>query len=105
MDILKKFKMINCKSMPTPMVMNLKKMKKDSYNSREIDPHIYRQLIRSLMYLVNTRPDICYVVSVLNQFMSQSRHTNWKLVKHVLRYLRGTVDYGLRYSYGVNMRL
>jgi hypothetical protein len=40
--------------MPTPMVMNLKKMNDD--DSDEIDP----QLIGSLMYLVNTKPDICY---------------------------------------------
>jgi hypothetical protein len=34
-------------------------------------------LIGSLMYLVNTRPDICYAVNVLSQFMSQSRQTHW----------------------------
>jgi hypothetical protein len=65
--ILKKFSMTECKSMPTPMVMDLKKMNDD--DSDEIDP----QLIGSLMYLVNTRPDICYAVNVLSQFMSQSR--------------------------------
>jgi hypothetical protein len=44
--------------MLTPMVMDLKKMNDASTNSGEIDPHLYRQLIRSMMYLVNTRPDI-----------------------------------------------
>jgi hypothetical protein len=57
------------------------------------------------MYLVNTRPDICYAVSVLSQFMSQPRQTHWIAAKHVLRYLRGTVGYGLRYASGVDMRL
>jgi hypothetical protein len=61
--------MTDCKSMPTLMVMNLKKMNEASSDSCEIDPHIYRQLIGSLMYLVNTRPDVCYAVSVLSQFM------------------------------------
>ena len=74
MELLKKFGMTECKSMPTPMVMDLKKM--SDTNSREIDPHLYRQLIGSLMYLVNTRPDICYVVNVLSQFMSQPRQTH-----------------------------
>jgi hypothetical protein len=73
--------------MPTLMVMNLKKMNEDSSDLGEIDPHLYRQLIGSLMYLVNTRLDICYVVSVLSQFMSQSRQTHWIATKHVLRYL------------------
>jgi hypothetical protein len=40
-DILKKFGMKNCKSMPTPMVMDLKKMNDASTDSGEIDPHLY----------------------------------------------------------------
>jgi hypothetical protein len=51
--------MMDYKSMPTPMMMNLKKMNEASSDSDEIDPHLYQQLIGSLMYLVNTRPDIC----------------------------------------------
>ena len=50
--------------MPTPMVMNLKKMNDD--DSDEIDP----QLIGSLMYLVNTGSNSCYAVNVLSQSMS-----------------------------------
>jgi hypothetical protein len=99
------FGMMDCKSMPTPMVMNLKKMNEDSSDSSEIDPHLYKQLIGSLMYMVNTRPDICYAVNVLSQFMSQPRQTQWITGKHVLRYLRGIVGYGLRYASGVDMRL
>ena len=75
-NILKKIGMTDCISMPTPMVMNLKKMNEASSESGEIDPHLYRLLIGSLMYLVDTRPDICYAVSVLNQFMSQPRQTH-----------------------------
>jgi hypothetical protein len=97
-EILKKFEMTDCKSMPTPIVMNLKKLSETSSDSGEIDPHLYKQLIGSLMYLVNTKPDICYAVSVLSQFMSQPRQTHWIAVKHVLRYLRGIVGYGLRYA-------
>jgi hypothetical protein len=95
MEILKKFGMTECKSM--------KKM--SDADSREIDPHLYRQLIGSLMYLVNTRPDICYAVNVLSQFMSQPRQTHWKAAKNALRYLRGTVGYGLRYASSVDLSL
>jgi hypothetical protein len=98
-EILKKFGMTECKSMPTPMVMDLKKM--NDADSCEIDP----QLRGSLMYLVNTRPDICYAVNVLSQLMSQSRQTHWIATKHVLRYLRGTIGYGLRYASSVDLSL
>jgi hypothetical protein len=57
------------------------------------------------MYLVNTKLDICYAVNVLSQFMSQPRQTHWIATKHVLRYLQGTIGYGLRYASGVDMRL
>jgi hypothetical protein len=42
MEILKKFRMTDCKSMPTSMVMDLKKMIEAFSDSREIDPHLYR---------------------------------------------------------------
>jgi hypothetical protein len=103
LEILKRFKMTDCKSMPTPMVMDLKKM--NDIDLGDIDPHLYRQLIGSLMYLVNTRPDICYAVNVLSQFMSQPKQTHWIAAKHVLRYLQGTIGYGLRYAANVDLSL
>jgi hypothetical protein len=50
--------MLDCKSMATPMVSNLKKLSESSSDSDLIDPTMYKQLIGSLMYLVNTRLDI-----------------------------------------------
>jgi hypothetical protein len=49
------------------------------------------------MYLVNTRPDICFAVNTLSQYMVEPRHVHWIVGKHVLRYLHGTIGYGLRY--------
>jgi hypothetical protein len=66
---------------------------------------MYRQLIGSLMYLVNTRPYIFFAVSTLSQFMVEPRHFHWVATKHVLRYLHGTVGYGLRYVSGGEVRL
>ena len=105
LEILNKFGMIECKSMPILMVMDLKKMNDSSIDSGEIDPHLYRQLNGSLMYLVNTRPNICYAVNVLSHFMIQPRQTHWITTKHVLRYLRGIVVYGLRYAFNVDLSL
>jgi hypothetical protein len=97
--------MLDFKSMAKPMVSNLKNLSEPSSNSELIDPTMYRQLIGSLMYLVNIKPNICYVVSALSQFMSQLRQLHWVAAKHVLRYLRGTVGYGLRYASSIDMRL
>ena len=72
-EILKKSGMLNCKPMATPMATDLKKLSVSYFDSDKIDMTLYRQLIGSLMYLVNTRPNIFYVVSALRQFMSQPR--------------------------------
>jgi hypothetical protein len=93
-EILKKFGMLNCKPMATPIVTYMKKLSVSSFDSDEIYPTLYRQLIGSSMYLVNTRPNTCYAVSALRQFMSQPRKTHWIAAKHVLRYLQGTVGHG-----------
>jgi hypothetical protein len=94
-EILQRFGMMDCKSMTTPMVTNLKLLSDSS--SDLVDPTMYRQLIGSLMYLVNTRLDICFAVNTLSQYMVEPRHVHWIATKHVLRYLHGTVGYGLRY--------
>ena len=49
------------------------------------------------MYLVNTRPDLCFAVNQLSQAMVQPSKLFWKVAKHVLRYLRGACQYGLWY--------
>ena len=66
---------------------------------------MYRQLIGSLMYLVNMRPDIHYAVNTLSQFMVEPRKAHWAAAKHILRYLRGTVEYGLKYTKGNEIQL
>jgi lipopolysaccharide/colanic/teichoic acid biosynthesis glycosyltransferase len=61
---MKKFDMLKCKSMYTPMDMKLKLLVDTSLEL--IDAMLYRQIIGSLMYLTNTRPDICFAVNTLN---------------------------------------
>ena len=97
-DVLRRFGMLDCKSMTTPMISNLKKLHDQATGSEQEDPTIYRQIIGSLMYLVHTRPDICYVVNALSQFMCEPKHIHMVAVKHILRYVRGTLAYALRYT-------
>ena len=72
-DILKRFGMLDCKSMDTLVDANFKKLKESTSNFDMIDPTMYRQLIGFLMYLMNTKPDICFAVNTLTQFMSDPR--------------------------------
>jgi hypothetical protein len=62
--ILQKFGMMDCISMDTHMNANIKKVKDP--DSDPVDPSLYRQLIGSFMYLVNTQPDICFSVNTLS---------------------------------------
>jgi hypothetical protein len=66
-DILSRFQMEDCRPMSTPMVTNWKNL--SASDSQLVDATRYRQMIGSLMYLVNTRPDICYAVNTLSQYM------------------------------------
>ena len=95
--------MLNCKAITTPMASNLKLLCDAS--SESVDATMYRQMIGSLMYLKNMRPDICFVVNTLIQFLMDPRHVHLVAAKHVLRYLKGTVDYGLKYDANKNIYL
>lgn len=102
-DILKKFNMMDCKAMTTPMITNLKRLR--CSESSPVDPSRYRQLIGSLMYLVNTCPNICFVVNILSQFQVESKYDHWIAAKHILRYLRGTINYCTKYDRRNNVQL
>jgi len=89
--------------MNTPMETKLKLL---VYISSElIDATLYRQIIGSLMYLMNTKTNICFSVNTLSQFMIEPRHVHLVAAKHVMRYLKGTLDYGLSYDGDHNFTL
>ena len=56
-----------------------------------VDAMMYRQMICSFMYLMNMIPDICFAVNTL-------RHVHLVVEKHAVRYLKGIVDYGIKYE-------
>ena len=98
LDVLRRFGTMDCKSMATPLVTNLKKLHDSASGFDLLDLTMYRQLIGCLMYLMHTRLDICFALSALSQFMSELRQVHWVATKHVLGYLCGTIVYGLRYT-------
>jgi hypothetical protein len=88
--------MLECKPMNTPMETKLKLLVDTS--SELIDATLYRQIIGSLMYLTNTIPDICFSMNTLSQFLVEPKHVHLVVAKHVMRYLKGTLDFGLNYD-------
>ena len=86
--------MMDC--MTTPMASNLKLLSVAS--SESVDAMMYHQMTRSLMYLMNIRTDICFVVNTMIQFLEDMRYVHLVVEKHVLRYLKGTVEYGINYD-------
>ena len=81
-EILKRFGMMDCKDMTTPMASNLKLL--SVVSSELVDSMMYHQMI----YLMDTRLDICFDVNTL-------RHVHLMVGKHVVRYLKGIVVYGI----------
>ncbi len=54
---------------------------------------------------MNTRPDMCYEINQLSQAMVRPTNLYWKAKKHVLRYLRGTTQFGLWYRWIEGVKL
>ncbi|KAK4387768.1 Retrovirus-related Pol polyprotein from transposon RE2 [Sesamum angolense] len=94
--LLKKFKMESCKTVITPLVTGEKYQKEDG--SQKFDGSIYRSLIGSLLYLTATRPDIMFATSLLSRFMQSPSQVHYAAAKRILRYLRGTKDFGIWYK-------
>ncbi|KAL5560312.1 hypothetical protein UlMin_036523 [Ulmus minor] len=88
----------------TPMVVRTLNVEKDPFRPCEdnediVGPEVpYLSAIGALMYLANcTRPDIAFAVNLLARFSSSPTRRHWNGIKHIFRYLRGTIDLGLFY--------
>ncbi|XP_042009919.1 secreted RxLR effector protein 161-like [Salvia splendens] len=76
------------------------------YNKEEkVDPTLYKSLVGSLWYLTCTRPDLLYATGLVSRYMENPTTTHFKAAKRILRYLKGTIDYGLLYSTTNDYRL
>ena len=101
--VLKRFKMENANPVSTPCTTGLKLSKEGE--GRLINSTIYRSLIGNLMYLTSTRPDIVYAVSLLSRFMEKPYSNHWEAAKRILRYVKGTIDYGIFYQANIPVNL
>ncbi|KAK2980732.1 hypothetical protein RJ640_011712 [Escallonia rubra] len=102
-ELLKKFGMLNCKPISTPMEPNSKMCAHEGKDLEEA--MMYRQLVGSLIYLTLTRPDISYAVGVMSRYMQNPKKLHLEAVRRILRYVKGTLDYGIIYKKGGDCKL
>ena len=99
LQILKRFGMEDSRPVGTPIDSGAKLLKPENPSREEMEMYPFRELIGSLMYLaVGTRPDIAYAISSLSQFSTCYAKDHWIAGKRVLRYLRGTLNHGIRFQ-------
>ena len=84
-DLITLARLEDTSSVDTPIKVNVK-YRKDEGDLMD-EPTFYRCLVRSLIYLTTTRPDISYVVHRVSQFMSYPRHLHLVVVRRIIRYL------------------
>nr|GEZ31998.1 hypothetical protein [Tanacetum cinerariifolium] len=95
LDILKRFRMENCDTVPTPMVEQAK-LKLDLVG-KPVNHTDYRSMIRSLMYVTSSRPDIMFTTSMCARYQSNPNEHHVLAVKRIFCYLKGTINLGLWY--------
>ena len=96
--LLKRFNFENSKPVQTPMEPNVK-LEKANENSNLCDKNLYQSAVGSLLYIsMRTRPDLTYAVNQVARFCSNPTEQHWCAVKRILRYLNGTIDFGIMYS-------
>ncbi|GJZ06197.1 putative ribonuclease H-like domain-containing protein [Tanacetum coccineum] len=94
-DILKKFDYVTVKTASTPMEPNKALVKDEKANN--VDVHLYRSMIGSLMYLTASRPDINFAVYACARFQVTPKTLHLHAVKRIFRYLKGQPKLGLWY--------
>ncbi|GJX78150.1 retrovirus-related pol polyprotein from transposon TNT 1-94 [Tanacetum coccineum] len=90
-------------SVDTPMVEKSKLA--EDLQGKLVDATLYRGMIRSLMYLPSSRPDLIYAVCLCARYQAKLTEKHLNAVKRIFRYLKGTINMGLWYSKDTGMSL
>src|SRR5688572_13202264 len=94
--LLNKYSMTDCNHVATPMEQNLKLTSEEGKPFE--DPTKYKQFVGSLIYFSFTCLDITFVVRILSRFMHHPCEGHWIAAKRVLKYLKVTQTYDIKYS-------
>jgi hypothetical protein len=94
--ILEMAGMSDCKATAT-LMEERPRLSRDS-TTKEVDATLYRRIVGSLRYLIHTRSDLTYVVGYVSRFLERPTEEHLQAMKKILRYITGTLQYGLRYG-------
>ncbi|GKV47195.1 hypothetical protein SLEP1_g54115 [Rubroshorea leprosula] len=103
LDLLNDASFLGTQTTETLMEQNLKLTPSDG--SLLEDPSLYRRLVGRLIYLTIMRPDICFAVNILSQFMQSPRKPHLDAAHHLLHYLKKTLGQGILLSSGSSLQL
>nr|ABA98230.2 retrotransposon protein, putative, unclassified [Oryza sativa Japonica Group] len=95
-DLLRRFKMENCKPISTPIGSTA--VLDPDEDGEAVDQKEYRSMIGSLLYLTASRPDIQFAVCLCARFQASPRASHRQAVKRIMRYLNHTLEFGIWYS-------
>ncbi|KAM2677793.1 hypothetical protein EV1_004297 [Malus domestica] len=95
-SLLVRFGLEDCKPVSIPLPTGEKLKKVDG--SELADETMYRKIVGSLLYLTATRPDLMYAASLLSRFMNGPTKKHFGVARRVLRYVQGTLSYGIEYA-------
>ena len=99
---LEEFRMSECREASTPGYNFTKQNKNQEEENKkkinQVNNRLYKQMAGSLIYGLHTRPDITHATNIVCRYMSDPKQEHMNAAKHVFRYLRGTVDLGLKYK-------
>ncbi|KAM2537704.1 hypothetical protein TB2_023225 [Malus domestica] len=102
-DLVKKFGLTSAKPVPNPMATTTK-LHKDP-NGKSVDQTLYRSMIGGLLYLTASRPDISFSVGACARYQADPKESHLEAVKRIIRYVSGTVEFGLHYSFETNSEI
>lgn len=103
MKILKRFCIEKCKPIGTPVALGEKLNSNEDF--QKVDEKKYRSLVGCLSYLIATQLDIMFAVHLLSKFMHYCDTSHFKAAKKVLRYVRGTTNFGVWYVKANTLKL
>ncbi|KAK2378599.1 hypothetical protein QL285_066488 [Trifolium repens] len=92
-ELLVRFNMLGCNPAETPMETNTKLCLDE--NGEVVNSTLYKQMVGSLRYLCNSRPDMSFAVGVVSRFVDTPKKSHMTAVKRILRYVQGTLEYGI----------